>query len=119
MEILLRVKCLQRLAIPRPVRALHRDYGTATPQNFADYDSMKRDFKLEVPEYFNFAGDVLDKWTDMEKVQSKGQSNYSFQLGVIFAPKGHLAKSGDNFVATTWGTVVPMGAKRGCQLNIL
>ncbi|XP_023379588.1 acyl-coenzyme A synthetase ACSM3, mitochondrial [Pteropus vampyrus] len=77
MEILLRVKCLQRLAIPRPVRALHRDYGTATPRNFSDYDSMKRDFKLEVPEYFNFAGDVLDKWTDMEKA-GKRPSNPAF-----------------------------------------
>ncbi|XP_006912602.1 acyl-coenzyme A synthetase ACSM3, mitochondrial isoform X1 [Pteropus alecto] len=77
MEILLRVKCLQRLAIPRPVRALHRDYRTATPQNFSDYDSMKRDFKLEVPEYFNFAGDVLDKWTDMEKA-GKRPSNPAF-----------------------------------------
>lgn len=28
---------------------------------------MKHDFKLEVPEYFNFANDVLDQWTNSEK----------------------------------------------------
>lgn len=33
---------------------------------------MKRDFKLETPEYFNFAKDVLDQWTDVEKVWGKG-----------------------------------------------
>lgn len=92
MEILLRVKCLRRLAVPCPVRALHRGYRTATPQNFSDYDSMKRDFKLEVPEYFNFAGDVLDKWTEMEKVRSQGQSDSSFQLGVIW-PLGNIWQS--------------------------
>ena len=30
--------------------------------NMVDYDQTYADFKLEVPEYFNFAGDVLDKW---------------------------------------------------------
>ncbi|XP_016010956.2 acyl-coenzyme A synthetase ACSM3, mitochondrial isoform X2 [Rousettus aegyptiacus] len=76
-EMSLRVKCSQCLAIPHLVRALHRGYRTATPQNFSDYDSIKRDFKLEVPEYFNFARDVLDKWTDMEKA-GKRPSNPAF-----------------------------------------
>lgn len=30
--------------------------------NMVDYDKTYAEFKLEVPEYFNFAGDVLDKW---------------------------------------------------------
>lgn len=101
-EMSLRVKCSQCLAIPHLVRALHRGYRTATPQNFSDYDSIKRDFKLEVPEYFNFARDVLDKWTDMEKVRGAKASQTTFPNGSDFAPRGHLAKSGDDFLATTW-----------------
>lgn len=32
--------------------------------NMTDYDKTYAEFKLEVPEYFNFAGDVLDKWAE-------------------------------------------------------
>lgn len=32
--------------------------------NMADYDKTYADFKLEAPEYYNFAGDVLDKWAE-------------------------------------------------------
>ncbi|XP_039089593.1 acyl-coenzyme A synthetase ACSM3, mitochondrial [Hyaena hyaena] len=67
METLLRAKCFWRLAIPGSVRELHKDYRIVPPQNFSNYESMKREFKLEIPEYFNFAKDVLDQWTDMEK----------------------------------------------------
>ncbi|XP_069860486.1 LOW QUALITY PROTEIN: acyl-coenzyme A synthetase ACSM3, mitochondrial [Dipodomys merriami] len=77
MEMLLRVKCLQRLAIPGSVRCLHKDYRRVTPQNFSDYESMKQDFKLEIPEYFNFAKDVLDQWTNIEKAGKK-PSNPAF-----------------------------------------
>ncbi|XP_008571611.1 PREDICTED: acyl-coenzyme A synthetase ACSM3, mitochondrial isoform X5 [Galeopterus variegatus] len=77
MEILLRAKCFQRLASPGSIRALHKDYRTATPQNFSNYESMKQDFKLEIPEYFNFAKDVLDQWTSMEKA-GKRPSNPAF-----------------------------------------
>lgn len=68
METLLRAKCFWRLAIPGSVRELHKDYRIVPPQNFSNYESMKREFKLEIPEYFNFAKDVLDQWTHMEKV---------------------------------------------------
>ncbi|MBF0377899.1 MAG: AMP-binding protein [Desulfamplus sp.] len=30
--------------------------------NMTDYDATYKEFKLEVPEYFNFSGDVIDKW---------------------------------------------------------
>ncbi len=30
--------------------------------NMTDYDKTFAEFKWEVPEYFNFAGDVIDKW---------------------------------------------------------
>ncbi|XP_070424458.1 acyl-coenzyme A synthetase ACSM3, mitochondrial isoform X4 [Equus przewalskii] len=77
MEILLRAKCFQRLAVPGSVRAVHKDYRIVTPQNFSNYESIKQDFKLEVPEYFNFAKDVLDKWTNTEKA-GKRPSNPAF-----------------------------------------
>ncbi|XP_074179219.1 acyl-coenzyme A synthetase ACSM3, mitochondrial isoform X1 [Rhinolophus sinicus] len=77
MKLLFRVKCFQHLVIPGSVRALHKDHRTGTPQNFSNYESMKQAFKLEVPEYFNFAKDVLDKWTNMEKAGKK-PSNPAF-----------------------------------------
>nr|XP_004665464.2 acyl-coenzyme A synthetase ACSM3, mitochondrial isoform X1 [Jaculus jaculus]XP_044998783.1 acyl-coenzyme A synthetase ACSM3, mitochondrial isoform X1 [Jaculus jaculus] len=77
MEILLRAKYFQCLAIPGSLRALHEGYGTATPQNFSSYESMKQGFKLEIPEHFNFAKDVLDQWANMEKA-GKRSSNPAF-----------------------------------------
>ncbi|XP_012997375.1 acyl-coenzyme A synthetase ACSM3, mitochondrial isoform X2 [Cavia porcellus] len=76
MEIF-RARCFQYLAISGSVRALHKDYRRATPQNFSSYESMKQNFKLEIPEYFNFAEDVLDQWTNMEKA-GKRPSNPAF-----------------------------------------
>lgn len=70
---------------------------------------MKQEFKLETPEYFNFAKDILDQWTNMEKVWSKGQSNYSFSDRSDFAPRGYLAMSGNNFVAMTCEKVCANG----------
>ena len=88
MKILLCAKYFQCLAIPGSMRALHKDYRTVTPQNFSNYESMKQDFKLEIPEYFNFAKDVLDQWTNMEKVWSKDQSDCSFLTESDFFPQG-------------------------------
>uniref|UniRef100_A0A8C0LYG1 medium-chain acyl-CoA ligase n=2 Tax=Canis lupus familiaris TaxID=9615 RepID=A0A8C0LYG1_CANLF len=77
MQTLFRAKCFRRLAIPGSVRVLHKDYRTVPPQNFTNYESMKQEFKLEIPEYFNFAKDVLDQWTNMEKA-GKRPSNPAF-----------------------------------------
>ncbi|KAB0406298.1 hypothetical protein E2I00_011466 [Balaenoptera physalus] len=77
MQMLLRAKYFQCLAIPCSLRALHKDYRTVVPQDFSNYESMKQDFKLEIPEYFNFAKDVLDQWTNMEKA-GKRPSNPAF-----------------------------------------
>ncbi|MBF0211352.1 MAG: AMP-binding protein [Desulfamplus sp.] len=32
--------------------------------NMTDYNATYKEFKLEVPEYFNFSGDVIDKWAE-------------------------------------------------------
>lgn len=40
-----------------------------TQHNMTDYDKTYAEFRHEVPEYFNFAGDVVDKWAqDPEKL---------------------------------------------------
>ncbi len=37
---------------------------TPTPRtpHMTDYEAERRNFHLEVPEYFNFATDVIGKW---------------------------------------------------------
>src|SRR5258708_9992315 len=35
--------------------------GSKTP-NMTDYEAERRNFSLEVPDYFNFATDVVGKW---------------------------------------------------------
>src|SRR5579883_1062416 len=32
--------------------------------NMTDYEQERRDFHLDVPEYFNFAVDVVDRWAE-------------------------------------------------------
>jgi len=36
----------------------------AMEHNMTDYDKEYAEFKWEVPEFFNFAGDVIDKWAE-------------------------------------------------------
>lgn len=35
--------------------------------NMTDYDKTYKEFKFDVPEYYNFAGDMLDKWAQDPK----------------------------------------------------
>ncbi|XP_066432492.1 acyl-coenzyme A synthetase ACSM3, mitochondrial-like [Eleutherodactylus coqui] len=55
-------------------RVCSRLIGTSqkfyAPQNFSDYEEI-RSYKQDQPEYFNFASDILDKWTAAEKDGSK------------------------------------------------
>ena len=32
--------------------------------NMTDYEETKETFKLQVPEYYNFGFDVVDKWAE-------------------------------------------------------
>ncbi|XP_068952166.1 acyl-coenzyme A synthetase ACSM3, mitochondrial [Petaurus breviceps papuanus] len=78
MNILLRIQFSQLLRIPKvSVRVFHKDNRVPAPQNFSDYESVKQNFKIEVPEYFNFAKDVLDYWAKKEKI-GKRPSNPAF-----------------------------------------
>ncbi|XP_020729436.1 acyl-coenzyme A synthetase ACSM3, mitochondrial [Odocoileus virginianus] len=110
MRILPCAKYFQCLAIPGSMRALHKDYRTVTPQNFSNYESMKQDFKLEIPEYFNFAKDVLDQWTNMEKA-GKRPSNPAFwwingnggEVRWSFEELGSLSKKFANILTEACG----------------
>ena len=39
----------------------------ADAHNMPDYDAMYRDFRIEVPEYFNFGFDVIDAWAHKDR----------------------------------------------------
>lgn len=57
-------QCLQILR--SPCRLFHGCNRLLTSQIISYYDSVNRCEK-ELPEYFNFASDVLDKWSQLEK----------------------------------------------------
>ena len=35
-----------------------------TPMNMQDYEQTYNSFRLDVPEFYNFAFDVVDKWAE-------------------------------------------------------
>ena len=38
--------------------------ANATQHNMMDYEKEYADFSWDVPEYYNFAGDVIDMWAE-------------------------------------------------------
>ncbi|EOB02021.1 Acyl-coenzyme A synthetase ACSM4, mitochondrial, partial [Anas platyrhynchos] len=67
-------QCLQILR--SPCRLFHGCNRLLTSQVISYYDSVNRCEK-ELPEYFNFASDVLDKWSQLEK-DGKRPANPAF-----------------------------------------
>ncbi|KAM4698542.1 acyl-coenzyme A synthetase ACSM3, mitochondrial-like [Rhinophrynus dorsalis] len=68
MKILLLARGFSSHFTPRVCsRLFSKDQKLSIPQNFSDYEDIKLDYKPEVPEYFNFASDVIDKWSAIEK----------------------------------------------------
>jgi len=41
---------------------------SSSAQTSFSYELIKQQYRPEVPEYFNFASDVLDRWAKVEKV---------------------------------------------------
>ncbi|NXU57696.1 ACSM4 synthetase, partial [Turnix velox] len=77
MKILLESQVLRSpWSIQTLCRLFHQCHKTFAPLNFSDYEAINR-CEREVPEYFNFASDVLDKWSQIEK-ERKGPSNPAF-----------------------------------------
>lgn len=50
-----------------PDRAFHGHSRLLVSDVHSQYESIRRG-KQEIPKYFNFASDVLDKWSEIEKV---------------------------------------------------
>ncbi|XP_070579708.1 acyl-coenzyme A synthetase ACSM3, mitochondrial-like [Ptychodera flava] len=52
----------------RPLLQQNRGFLSAiSATGFNDYELGRKNFKLDVPEYYNFASDVIDVWADKEK----------------------------------------------------
>lgn len=67
MRILLEFQMLQSpWSIQTLRRLFHQYHKTFSPLNFSDYEAISR-CEQELPEYFNFSSDVLDKWSQIEK----------------------------------------------------
>ncbi|XP_014792047.1 PREDICTED: acyl-coenzyme A synthetase ACSM3, mitochondrial-like isoform X2 [Calidris pugnax] len=83
-----------RAPLRRCLRLCSRSY---TVHASFSYEAMQQQYRPEVPEYFNFARDVLDRWTEVEKEGKKpknpalwwvdgagGEVRWSFEeLGVL------------------------------------
>uniref|UniRef100_A0A8C3XUK4 medium-chain acyl-CoA ligase n=1 Tax=Chelydra serpentina TaxID=8475 RepID=A0A8C3XUK4_CHESE len=70
MKTLLKLQILKSLWIPKSsCRLFHKQPRFLAPELFS-HDESIRQGEQQVPEYFNFASDVLDKWSQMEKVKS-------------------------------------------------
>ncbi|KAM7152488.1 acyl-coenzyme A synthetase ACSM4, mitochondrial-like [Macrochelys suwanniensis] len=67
MKTLLKLQILKSLWIPKSsCRLFHKQPRFLAPELFSHDDSIRQG-EQQVPEYFNFARDVLDKWSQMEK----------------------------------------------------
>ncbi|XP_069590312.1 acyl-coenzyme A synthetase ACSM3, mitochondrial-like isoform X2 [Ranitomeya imitator] len=72
MKMFLKVKGFTCHITPRVCsRLISKRQKFSAPQNFSDYEAIKLSYKLDIPEYFNFANDILDKWTAADKVGSR------------------------------------------------
>nr|XP_006123197.1 acyl-coenzyme A synthetase ACSM4, mitochondrial-like [Pelodiscus sinensis] len=77
MKTLLKLQILKSLWLPKSrCRLFHKQPRLLASQLFS-HDKSARQDELQVPEYFNFASDVLDKWSQLEK-DGKRPSNPAF-----------------------------------------
>jgi acyl-coenzyme A synthetase/AMP-(fatty) acid ligase len=66
--------------------------------NMTDYDQVRREFRLEVPEFFNYATDVVDRWAReapdklaLVAVEPDGMTAHRFSFGDIAAAADRAA----------------------------
>lgn len=43
--------------------------NSSLPQNFSSYETLQQLYNPHIPEFFNFAKDVLDAWETRQKVR--------------------------------------------------
>ncbi|NWI70777.1 ACSM3 synthetase, partial [Todus mexicanus] len=91
-------------------RLLHGCNRLLTSQIASYYDSINQ-CKKELPEYFNFASDVLDEWSRLEKVDGKRSSNPAFwwvneegeEVKWSFEELGFLSRKAANILSEACG----------------
>ncbi|XP_041473470.1 acyl-coenzyme A synthetase ACSM3, mitochondrial-like [Lytechinus variegatus] len=62
--------------IPLPWQLSSRSAVSMT--GFNDYELGRREFKIDVPEYFNFASDVMDEWARKEETGERSSNIPAF-----------------------------------------
>ncbi len=68
--------------------------------NMIDYEKEYADFKWEVPEYFNFAGEVIDKWAeDPDKLAMLWVDDFNTEIKKTFLDISKASKKLANVLA--------------------
>jgi len=81
--------------------------------NMTDYDKTYKEFKWEVPEYFNFAGDVIDKWAkDPDKLAMWWLDDAGTEIKRTFLELGNASKRLANLL-------VSRGVKKGDVVMVI
>ncbi|XP_006026157.1 acyl-coenzyme A synthetase ACSM4, mitochondrial-like [Alligator sinensis] len=71
MKILLEFQALRSIwNLKSFYRLFHQDHKVFASLNLSNYEAINR-CEQEVPEYFNFASDVLDQWSQVEKEEKR------------------------------------------------
>ncbi len=81
--------------------------------NMTDYEAERRNFHLDVPEYFNFATDVIGKWaSDPTKPAMLWIGQHSEERGLTFA---HFAE----YSSRAANTFSKLGIKKGDRILVM
>ncbi|HEV2583561.1 MAG TPA: AMP-binding protein, partial [Ktedonobacteraceae bacterium] len=85
---------------------------TRTP-HMTDYEAERRNFHLEVPEYFNFATDVIGKWAaDPQKPAMLWVGPHGEERGLTFA---HFA----DYSSRTANAFADLGIQKGDRVLVM
>ena len=85
---------------------------TRTP-HMTDYEAERRSFHLEVPEYFNFATEVIDKWaSDPNKLAMLWIGEHGEERHITFAQFAERSSRAANAFAKT-------GIKKGDRVLVM
>jgi len=85
---------------------------TRTP-HMTDYEAERRNFHLEVPEYFNFATEVIDKWaSDPNKLAMLWIGEHGEERHITFAQFAERSSRAANAFAKT-------GIKKGDRVLVM
>ncbi|XP_053897551.1 acyl-coenzyme A synthetase ACSM4, mitochondrial-like isoform X2 [Malaclemys terrapin pileata] len=120
MKTLFKLRILQSVWTPQsPSRLFHKDNKRLVSQMVSHYESINR-CEQELPEHFNFASDVLDKWSQLEK-DGKRPATAAFwwindkgdEVKWSFEELGFLSRKAANVLSD------PCGLQRGDRVIVI